>query len=1000
MSKQLRVMLPYLVLTLSFLLLSSAIALVGDVPTLRGIPRPPFMNQTKGTNQGNNGDGPLGWDIGNELDPEKIVEMDASCGIDLPLFNITGITGTPYIRVKTGEIYNGKWYTTDTNKAQYNNEVLPVKYSGDPKTIFIDPIAPITNYLPVAAEPIQIQTGQELVYYPDSLLFQATTPIDKEYRLSYNIKTPDIEVLEDSYLKYNIKYLQVPYEIQTQLVNMTKEITLSIDSDYHKIKAIETYLKNNYAYNLNYTTSPVDVDPTLWFLFENKEGVCIHYNSALVLMARSIGLPMRLVTGFKVNPNRHLQTVGPEQAHAWAEAYFRDVGWTRFDATGSLQEPSRIDNLGSIQTNTTITQQDTSCYKENTFTVQGKVTDSYGSPVDGLNVLVYIKEDKDLDGALSGKTLSRDGYFTAECSIPQNLPPGAYNVEAVTLGNHVYNWSSSDPPINILARSYIDYNTTSKVIAHRPAIIQGRLLETNTDAPIKTNFMNIIIEYNNSDQQLIRLRPNSINIIVGGYHLLTTSNEGAFSFDNSFPPGSHKVVMEYSGSLFINGTRSSYNLTAIPLEISPTPMNALARGERAEFTGKVHAEELIPEPGEEVVEIYLDDQYVGAASVNEEGWFTQTYVIPEGEDLRDAQIHYLLENSQVYANQSTIIGLKPRINYQIREKGTWENPVQIEAVLLNDRGTQMINKELVLNSGNQTTQTLYTDVNGRAIFTVNLDSRPTDNTYRFTITHPGSEYIIPTTITGSIQLNPVINYIAILSWLAGISTISGGIYYGYKKVKRIIPDEKTSTQTEKQITEAKNTVDKTGLYIIKAEKAKIDINLLDIPPAPPLVWGTNQPLTIETSLKTTYDKDNKDISVTGITKNTALKLDKNGETTHQFSIPEKGLHKITFTYNDKEHGIYAETLLVLKIVDYREEIIRQFNQDFKTQLEISKELNYTATARELLQAHTELEPQIVEAIEQIVYCFEEATYSHHPITETDYRRYMKNRNDLEVYSSE
>jgi len=143
--------------------------------------------------------------------------------------------------------------------------------------------------------------------------------------------------LENAYTQYDLKYLQIPFEIQNQIVNMTKEITTGIDSNYYKIKAIETYLKENYAYNLEYRPAPEEVDPVLWFLFESREGVCMHYNSALVLMARSIEIPMRLVIGFHVNPVRHSQTVRPEQAHAWAEAYFRNIGWVRFDATLGLR---------------------------------------------------------------------------------------------------------------------------------------------------------------------------------------------------------------------------------------------------------------------------------------------------------------------------------------------------------------------------------------------------------------------------------------------------------------------------------------------------------------------------------------------------------------------------------------------------------------------------------------------------------------------------------------
>ncbi len=353
----------YAVLVMSLILLSSAIATVADVPIQRVLPRPPFMNQS-GAEIGGVGDSPLDWGIDTEVDDIQLVELNASCGLQNKLFNITGATGTSYIRVQTGSSYYGNWVVNDKHEIDYNQEVLPIRYIGEPRTIYISPITPINNYIPIASEPIQVETDQSLLYYPDSFMFKTKTQINNEYKVSYNLKEYDADILEDAYTQYDLKYLQIPFEIQNQIVNMTKEITTGIDSNYYKIKAIETYLKENYYYNLEYRPAPDDVDPVLWFLFESREGVCMHYNSALVLMARSIEIPMRLVIGFHVNPVRHSQTVRPEQAHAWAEAYFRNIGWVRFDATGVAQELQGYTRYGSVQTITRITHQDNLCYKE------------------------------------------------------------------------------------------------------------------------------------------------------------------------------------------------------------------------------------------------------------------------------------------------------------------------------------------------------------------------------------------------------------------------------------------------------------------------------------------------------------------------------------------------------------------------------------------------------------------------------------------------------------
>jgi hypothetical protein len=84
-------------------------------------------------------------------------------------------------------------------------------------------------------------------------------------------------------------------------------------------------------------------------------------------------------------------------------------------------------------------------------------------------------------------------------------------------------------------------------------------------------------------------------------------------------------------------------------------------------------------------------------------------------------------------------------------------------------------------------------------------------------------------------------------------------------------------------------------------------------------------------------------------------------------------------------------------VDYREEIVRQFNKDFREQLKRRDALNERLTAREMLN-RISAEPDSIgiEALNRMVYNFEEATYSNHPITIDNYRDYMQSRNTLEV----
>ena len=105
------------------------------------------------------------------------------------------------------------------------------------------------------------------------------------------------------------------------------------------MRAIESWLGANTKYSLNAPLSPSNVDVVDDFLFRSRVGWCEQIASSLVVLARSAGIPARLVTGF-VPGSRDALTgrfvVRERDAHAWAEIYFPGIGWQGFDPTASV----------------------------------------------------------------------------------------------------------------------------------------------------------------------------------------------------------------------------------------------------------------------------------------------------------------------------------------------------------------------------------------------------------------------------------------------------------------------------------------------------------------------------------------------------------------------------------------------------------------------------------------------------------------------------------------
>jgi transglutaminase-like putative cysteine protease len=139
------------------------------------------------------------------------------------------------------------------------------------------------------------------------------------------------------------RYLQLPDSLPQRVRQLAKELTEGKANPYDKAKAIETYLRT-YPYDLNISAPPADQDVADYFLFDLKKGYCDYYATAMVVLARSSGLPARFVSGYSSGdydaPDAQY-VVREMNAHSWAEIYFPEIGWIEFEPTASQPEIDR-----------------------------------------------------------------------------------------------------------------------------------------------------------------------------------------------------------------------------------------------------------------------------------------------------------------------------------------------------------------------------------------------------------------------------------------------------------------------------------------------------------------------------------------------------------------------------------------------------------------------------------------------------------------------------------
>jgi transglutaminase-like putative cysteine protease len=133
------------------------------------------------------------------------------------------------------------------------------------------------------------------------------------------------------------RYLQLP-ELSDAVAALARAITEGAGTDAERVRALEQYLLKNGRYS---DTPPVvepdaERSPLEAFLFDAMEAHCEYYASALVVLARSVGIPARLVNGFaggRENKIGGFVELSRSHAHAWAEVHYERAGWVRYDAT-------------------------------------------------------------------------------------------------------------------------------------------------------------------------------------------------------------------------------------------------------------------------------------------------------------------------------------------------------------------------------------------------------------------------------------------------------------------------------------------------------------------------------------------------------------------------------------------------------------------------------------------------------------------------------------------
>jgi transglutaminase-like putative cysteine protease len=142
------------------------------------------------------------------------------------------------------------------------------------------------------------------------------------------------------------RFTRAPHKVDPRLSILAQELRPKMDGDAQEfIERLKTYyVKNNFQYSL---AAPKDMTQVADFMFIVKSGFCQHFAAASAMMARLVGIPSRVVTGFlggAWDEDSKTLVVRDLDAHAWTEFWDAKSGrWLRFDAVAFVA-PDRLAN--------------------------------------------------------------------------------------------------------------------------------------------------------------------------------------------------------------------------------------------------------------------------------------------------------------------------------------------------------------------------------------------------------------------------------------------------------------------------------------------------------------------------------------------------------------------------------------------------------------------------------------------------------------------------------
>ena len=344
-------------------LVAAGIVVVGSLvlPSLMPPVRPAAQAQGSGFGTGLNPLINLGEDL-RRGDPVIALTYTTNAGAGV------------YLRLATLDDFNGLSWQPGTVETDGDNDVTqfpspPGLAAGVPQTTYtVDvQVQDVTgHWLPVPYPATSIDGLEGSWTYESDGLDVRSPSADargQSYVVDFLAVDPDLAQLSTTAEpQVADQYLALP-ELPPVIAATALDVTSGAATTYEQALALQTYFTGGaFEYSVD---TPVDegYDGTgaqvVAEFLDKKSGYCVHFASAMAIMARTLGIPARVAVGFQpgqrdaMNSGNTVYTVSSDDLHAWPELYFEGIGWLRFEPTpgrGALPSYSFPDAVDDPET--------------------------------------------------------------------------------------------------------------------------------------------------------------------------------------------------------------------------------------------------------------------------------------------------------------------------------------------------------------------------------------------------------------------------------------------------------------------------------------------------------------------------------------------------------------------------------------------------------------------------------------------------------------------------